>query len=272
MSGWRSRTKTPSATTACARGGEGLPPLAFAPTGIPIAAPSGARRDGLARIDTLLLAGLDSEAQAEVRFVLSRPPPTLDALLGWTEGLSVRGYGSAAVRLGWQAALQAPGDARVLRAIFPWPNRSAVEAEAEEFGVDALLLAALVRKESVFDVEALSPQARGPRLAAAEYRRAHGGGLDVAFYPTGSPCRISICIPALRISPNYSSGSAGWTRRSPPTTPGRYRCAAGSSASARAIRTSSSSSFRIPKHAVMYGVSCAIASCIARCTARRNPG
>ncbi|MDP3910947.1 MAG: transglycosylase SLT domain-containing protein, partial [Gemmatimonadales bacterium] len=139
---------------------------------------------GLARLDTLLLAGLDTAAQAEIRLLLSRPPRDLDALLGWSEGLSVRGYGAAAVRLGWQAALQAPGAARVLRAIFPWPNRAAVEAEADEFGVDRLLLAAIVRQESVFDVEALSPAgARGlaqlmPGTAALTAR-----GLDVTFRP-----------------------------------------------------------------------------------------
>jgi len=161
-----------------------LPPLAFAPTAIPVTPPPPAVAAGLARIDTLVLAGLDTEAQAEVRFVLSRPPTDLDAQLAWSEGLSGRGYGSAAVRLGWQAALQAAGDARVLRAIFPWPNRTAVEAEAEEFGVDALLLAALVRQESTFDIEALSPAgARGlaqllPSTAALMAR-----GLDVAFYP-----------------------------------------------------------------------------------------
>src|SRR3989442_14339892 len=83
---------------------------------------------GLARIDTLLLAGLDSEALAEVRVVLAHPPQQLDALLAWSEGLGARGYGSAGVRLGWLAALLAPGDVRVLRAIFPWPNRAAVEA------------------------------------------------------------------------------------------------------------------------------------------------
>ncbi|HZE93997.1 MAG TPA: lytic transglycosylase domain-containing protein, partial [Gemmatimonadales bacterium] len=122
--------------------------------------------------------------QAEVRVLLARPPQELDGLLALSEGLSLRGYGSAAVRLGWQAALIAPGDVRVLRAIFPWPNRAAVEAEAQEFGVDALLLAALVRQESVFDVEALSPAgARGlaqllPSTAALMAR-----GLDVAFFP-----------------------------------------------------------------------------------------
>jgi soluble lytic murein transglycosylase len=167
-----------------ARQQAGLAPLAFvAPPAEPPPAP-GAVVAGLARIDTLLLAGLDSEAQAEVRVVLGRPPQDLDALLAWSEGLSLRGYGSAAVRLGWQAALKAPGDIRVLRAIFPWPNRAAVEAEAEEFGVDALLLVALVRQESVFDAQALSPAgARGlaqllPSTAALLAR-----GLDVTFLP-----------------------------------------------------------------------------------------
>ncbi|MGH7522390.1 MAG: transglycosylase SLT domain-containing protein [Gemmatimonadales bacterium] len=161
-----------------------LGPLAFVtPPAEPPPAPA-AVVAGLARIDTLLLAGLDSEAQAEVRVVLGRPPQDLDAVLAWSEGLSLRGYGSAAVRLGWQAALKAPGDIRVLRAIFPWPNRAAVEAEADEFGVDALLLVALVRQESVFDVQALSPAgARGlaqllPSTAAMLAR-----GLDVTFLP-----------------------------------------------------------------------------------------
>lgn len=159
-----------------------LPPLAVAPAAV--AAPPAAVATELARLDTLLLAGLDTAAQAEVRAVLARPPQGLDALLAWSDGLGQRGFGSAAVRLGWQAALKAPGDPRVLRAIYPWPNRAAVEAEAEEFGVDALLLAALVRQESVFEVEALSPAgARGlaqllPGTAALTAR-----GLDVTFYP-----------------------------------------------------------------------------------------
>jgi len=105
-------------------------------------------------------------------------------LLAWSEGLAARGWGPAAVRLAWQAALRSPNDARVLRAIFPWPNRAAVEAEAAEFGVDPLLLVALVRQESVFDPEALSPAgARGlaqllPGTAAFTAR-----GLDVTFDP-----------------------------------------------------------------------------------------
>ena len=169
-----------------ARRETGLPPLAFAaPVVSPTPPPAPAEvAAGLARIDTLLLAGLDSEAQAEVRVVLAHPPTDLQTLLAWSEGLGLRGYGSAGVRLGWQAALQAPGDTRVLRAIFPWPNRAAVEAEAQEFGVDALLLAALVRQESVFDVEALSPAgARGLAQLLPSTASLMARGLDVAFYP-----------------------------------------------------------------------------------------
>ncbi len=151
------------------------PPLPPAPAEVTLA---------LGRLDTLELAGLDTAAQLEVRWILARPPADLDAGLAWSQGLAARGWGPAAVRLAWQAALRAPGDARVLRAIFPWPNRSTVEAEAGEFGVDAFLLVAIVRQESVFDPEALSPAgARGlaqllPGTAALTAR-----GLDVTYYP-----------------------------------------------------------------------------------------
>lgn len=160
-----------------------LPPLRIAAA--PLPGPSPAVATSLGRIDTLLLAGLDTAAQAEVRAVLGRAPQQdVDALLTWSDGLAARGFGPAAVRLGWQAALKSPNDSRVLRVIFPWPNRRAVEAEAAEFGVDPLLLVAIVRQESVFDAQALSPAgARGlaqllPGTAALTAR-----GLDVTFYP-----------------------------------------------------------------------------------------
>jgi soluble lytic murein transglycosylase len=163
-----------------ARTAAGMPPLKIVAAPDAPDPPPAAR--GLARLDTLVLAGLDSEAEVEVRYVLAHPPAEVEALLAWSEGLAARGWGPAGVRLAWQAALQRPNDPRVLRAIFPWPHRRAVEAEAREFGVDPLLLVALVRQESVFDPEALSPAgARGlaqllPGTAAFTAR-----GLDVSF-------------------------------------------------------------------------------------------
>lgn len=163
-----------------ARQAAGLPPLTIA---VPPETPSPpAVSMSLGRIDTLVLAGLDSAAQTEVRYILGHPPAELDALLSMSEGLASRGWGPAGVRLAWLAAVRSPNDPRVLRAIFPWPNRSAVEAEAREFGIDPLLLVAIVRQESVFDAQALSPAgARGlaqllPGTAAFTAR-----GLDVSF-------------------------------------------------------------------------------------------
>jgi len=84
-------------------------------------------------------------------------------------------------------------------------NRAAVEAEAQEFGVDALLLAALVRQESVFDVEALSPAgARGLAHCCRATASLMARGLDVAFYPEWITVRISISTSAPRISPSSS--------------------------------------------------------------------
>ncbi|PYO96134.1 MAG: hypothetical protein DMD61_14560, partial [Gemmatimonadetes bacterium] len=109
----------------------GMPPLRIAAATLP--APTAAIAAALGRIDTLLLAGLDTAAQAEVRALLGRAPQSdVESLLAWSGSLAARGFGPAAVRLGWQAALKAPNDARVLRAIFPWPNRRVVEAEAAE--------------------------------------------------------------------------------------------------------------------------------------------
>jgi len=161
-----------------ARHEAGLPPLQLAAPAAP--EPTPAVTLALGRIDTLVLAGLDTAARSEVRALLVNPPSEPDVLLAWSAQLGLRGWGPAAVRLGWLA----PGDPRALRAIWPWPNRAAVEAEAQEFNVDPYLLVAIVRQESVFDAEALSRAgARGlaqllPGTAALTAR-----GLDVTFYP-----------------------------------------------------------------------------------------
>ncbi|HEX9610711.1 MAG TPA: transglycosylase SLT domain-containing protein [Gemmatimonadales bacterium] len=141
-------------------------------------------RSALARLDTLVLAGLDSEARVEVRAVIQRPPDGLPELLAWSEGLMTRGWGYPAIRLAWQAFVIAPADPRVIRAIYPWPNPGAVAAEAAEFGVDPYLLAGLVRQESTFDPEALSPAgARGLAQLMLNTARQTARGLDVAFAP-----------------------------------------------------------------------------------------
>src|SRR5690348_15000926 len=143
-----------------------------------------AMRVEIASIDTLLRAGLDSEAADEVRSLLARPPESVDDLLAASGGVADLGFGPAAVRLAWQAAAKSPNDARVLRAIFLWPNRAAVEAEAREFGVDPYLFVAIVRQESVFDVEALSGAgAHGLAQLLLGTAASTARGLDVPFDP-----------------------------------------------------------------------------------------
>ncbi|MGH7700489.1 MAG: lytic transglycosylase domain-containing protein, partial [Gemmatimonadales bacterium] len=138
----------------------------------------------LARLDTLTLAGLETEARAQVRAVLARPPESVAELLAWSEGLMARGWGWPAIRLAWQATARAPNDPRAVRAVYPWPNRAAVEAEAREFGVDPHLFAGLVRQESTFDPEALSPAgARGLAQLMVGTARQTARGLDLAFAP-----------------------------------------------------------------------------------------
>ena len=159
-----------------------LPPLRF--TVLPLPDPPAATAAALARLDMLVLAGLDTEARTEVRAVLANPPDDVEQLLAWSGALAERGFGPAAVRLGWQAFARAPGDSRTLRAIWPWPNRGSVEAEAAEFGLDPLLFAALVRQESIFDAEALSPAgARGLAQLLPSTAVLTARGLDVTFYP-----------------------------------------------------------------------------------------
>src|SRR5256885_9087271 len=133
-----------------------LPPLRLAAP--PLPAPSPAVAASLARLDTLVLAGLDTAADVEVRAMLGRAPQQdTDALLALSDGLALRGFGPAAVRVGWQAALKAPADPRGLRAIFPWPNRPAGAAGAAGVRVGPLPLVAVLRPESGVGTEAPSP-------------------------------------------------------------------------------------------------------------------
>src|SRR5256886_5864106 len=119
-----------------------LPPLRFAAA--PPPAPSATIATTLGRVDTLLLAGLDTAAQVEVRTILARASQQdLDALLAWSDGLARRGFGPAAVRLGWQGAPKGPNRPRGPRAPFPRPNPRALQGGAAGFRGRPLLLLSL---------------------------------------------------------------------------------------------------------------------------------
>lgn len=111
----------------------------------------------LARLDLLDETGLhaewEDELDAAVRHFEDRPA----ALLAITEGIRDRGHAFKAILLGRQLhELRGEWDGRLLRVVFPFPYRGLIEREAERGGVDPILLAALIRQESMFRSDARS--------------------------------------------------------------------------------------------------------------------
>jgi soluble lytic murein transglycosylase-like protein len=138
-----------------ARLAAGLPPPVFAPQ--PPTQPSAAVLRQLAVLDLLQEVGFEDEAEALIEHLGDPDHWSVTQLMDVAEGLIARGQARAAVAVGWRlASLHRLNDPRVLRIIFPWPNRELLEREAAEFDLDPFLLVALVRQESAFDANATS--------------------------------------------------------------------------------------------------------------------
>jgi soluble lytic murein transglycosylase len=132
-----------------ARRAAGLPaPTMPAPPARQPDATVAAELDQLALLDSL---GFATEADLLVRDLLEREWADPDAMLDAAEGLVRVGRANQAIRLGYLAARdRSLHDARVLRAVFPWPNPDLVRAEAAAFDLDPYLVAGLIRQESWF--------------------------------------------------------------------------------------------------------------------------
>ena len=138
-----------------AREAAGLPELVF--EALPPPSPSPEVTQQLAVLDLLTAAGLEREAAALLAHVSDTSFWDVSQLTDVAEGLVARGRAREAVRVGWRiAGLHHLNDPRVLRLIFPFPNRALVEREAEKFDLDPYLMAALIRQESAFDADATS--------------------------------------------------------------------------------------------------------------------
>lgn len=102
----------------------------------------------LALLDTL---GFEREAEVLVRSLVTRDWTDASAMLDAADGLVLLGRANQSIRLGYRAARELTlNHPRVLRAVFPWPERELVEAEAAAFGLDPFLVAGLIRQESWF--------------------------------------------------------------------------------------------------------------------------
>lgn len=132
-----------------ARRAAGLPdPTMPAPPSRPADPAVSDQLNQLALLDSL---GFAPEADLLVRSLIERHWEDPDVMLDAAEGLVRLGRANQAIRLGYAATRHRTlHDARVLRAVFPWPDPELVRAEADAFGLDPFLVAGLIRQESWF--------------------------------------------------------------------------------------------------------------------------
>jgi soluble lytic murein transglycosylase len=142
--------------------------------------------DGLARLDLFTEADLTSAASAEIGRLTELARSSPHAMLSLAEALIERGRTIDGINLGW--ALRDDGqewDARLIRVAFPFPYSELVRREAEEWGLDPITMAAIIRQESAFKADIVSRagaiglmQVMPP--TGAQFARAHG---PTGFHP-----------------------------------------------------------------------------------------
>jgi soluble lytic murein transglycosylase len=136
--------------------------------------------DGLFRLDALIEAGLERGAVSEIGRLRARANGSRPAMLSLADALNERGRTIDGINIGWALLEDAGGwDRQILRVTFPFPYRELVKREAQEWGIDPNLLAAIIRQESAFKADVVSRagaiglmQVMPP--TGAQLARAHG--------------------------------------------------------------------------------------------------
>ncbi|MDQ3606835.1 MAG: transglycosylase SLT domain-containing protein, partial [Gemmatimonadota bacterium] len=143
---------------AAERLGEPFWPLPLDPSPPPDALARAAVERQLGVLDLLRRAGLHEEAQAEAARLADGAKGTPASFYALAEALIARGYPVQGINLGWKLEEAAGGwNERLLRIVYPFPNRELIAAEARERGLDPFLVAALIRQESTFRERVASP-------------------------------------------------------------------------------------------------------------------
>lgn len=112
--------------------------------------------EGFARLDVLVDADLARGADAEVARLRDRARGDRAVTVRLAEALIERGRTIDGINLGWALVADGGWDRTVLEITFPFPYRELVRREAEEWGVDPIMLAALIRQESAFKADIVS--------------------------------------------------------------------------------------------------------------------
>ncbi len=80
------------------------------------------------------------------------------ALYALAEAFNARGLTFTGIRLGWEIyGRERAWNLRLLRIIYPFPYQNLIVAEALERGMDPFLIAGLIRQESMFSADIVSP-------------------------------------------------------------------------------------------------------------------
>lgn len=149
------------------------------PAGLPSEEP-GWLSEGLERLDLLDEAGVEAGVQSEIRRLQQRAGARRGPRLRLAEALIERGRTIDGINLGW-ALLEDEGswDQELLKVTYPFPYRDLVRREAEEWGIDPIMMAAIIRQESAFKADIVSHagavglmQVMPP--TGAQLARAHG--------------------------------------------------------------------------------------------------
>jgi soluble lytic murein transglycosylase len=112
---------------------------------------------GLQRLDLLRDAGLKRGADAEESRLVARARGSRSALFSVAEALIERGRTVAGINLGWDLRREGePWSRRLLKVVYPFPYQELVRREAAEWGLDPIMLAALIRQESAFATDIVS--------------------------------------------------------------------------------------------------------------------
>jgi soluble lytic murein transglycosylase len=136
--------------------------------------------EGLARLDLLHEAALEAGVRSEIDRLRERAQGARGPTLRLAEALIQRGRTIDGINLGW-ALLEDAGawDQQILRVTYPFPYRELVRREAAEWGVDPMVMAAIIRQESAFEADVVSRagaiglmQVMPP--TGAQLARAHG--------------------------------------------------------------------------------------------------
>ncbi|MEE2668593.1 MAG: transglycosylase SLT domain-containing protein [Gemmatimonadota bacterium] len=115
-------------------------------------------KDGLQDLDLIVAAGLDEGVEVTVDRLIVRADGSVSTSLDLAEALIKRGFTIEGINLGWKLLRQGtPQSKRLLRVLYPFPYREIVTREAEEKGIDPIILAALIRQESAFTPAIRSP-------------------------------------------------------------------------------------------------------------------